>query len=215
MRIITAISAMGVTACFASGLALAMGTSGPVNMQMGALPKHLPKPGKPIAYEKAQSLMKYSNSAGTRIAQGKNTTIEFLGHDIHIVMVAVEPGSPDQTFEIHKFVDPEVEVPARAQITLTLLNMDFGASMLHGVVIGQIAPPYKTIVPIPVTGQIAEIPLTMPRTSQSVLKAKYFVDTTTFEAPQEPGNYYYFCQMPGHAKAGMYGKFVVVASDAR
>ncbi|EQD41829.1 rusticyaninB1, partial [mine drainage metagenome] len=140
----------------------------------------------------------------------KHKTIRFLGHNIHIVMVAVEPGSSDQTFEIHKLVDPEVEVSAGAKITLTLLNMDYGASMIHGVVIGQATPPYKAVVPVPVTGQIAEIPLTMPRTSQSVRKSKYFVDTTTFNAPQKPGYYYYFCQMPGHAKTGMYGKFVVM-----
>lgn len=215
MRMVTAITALGVTALgvtagLASGLVFAASAGGPGGMQMGAMPKHLPKPGKPIAYETAQPLIEYSNSAGTRMGRRKHKTIKFLGHNIHIVMVAVEPGSPDQTFEIHKLVDPEVEVSAGAKITLTLLNMDYGASMIHGVVIGQATPPYKTVVPVPVTGQIAEIPLTMPRTAQSVRKSKYFVDTTTFNAPRKSGHYYYFCQMPSHAKTGMYGKFVVV-----
>ncbi|MCK9367202.1 MAG: plastocyanin/azurin family copper-binding protein [Metallibacterium scheffleri] len=206
MRIVTAITALGVMAGLASGLVFAVGTGGPGSMQMGTMPKHLPKPGKPIAYETARPLIKYSNSAGTRMGR---KTIKFLGHDIRIVMVAVEPGSPDQTFEIHRLVDPEVEVSAGARITLTLLNMDYGASMIHGVVVGHAKPPYKAIVPLPVADQIAEIPLTMPRTLQSVRQSEYFVDTTTFNAPQKPGYYYYFCQMPGHAKTGMYGKFVV------
>jgi len=68
---------------------------------------------------------------------------------------------------------------------------------------------YKTVVPVPVQGQIAEIPLTMPRTAKSIKKSLYFIGTTAFKAPQNPGTYYYLCQMPGHAKSGMYGKCVV------
>lgn len=210
MRRLIAIIALGVTAGLASGLVLAAGAGGPGGMRMGAMPRHLPKPGKPIAYEAARPLIKYSDSAGTLVSDGTHKAIRFPGHDIHIVMVAVDPGSPDQTFEIHKLVDPEVEVPVGAKIRLTLLNMDYGAGMIHGVVVGRAAPPYKTVVPMPVAGQIAEIPLTMPRTAQSVRKSKYFVAVTTFNAPPRPGSYYYFCQMPGHAKTGMYGKFRVV-----
>ncbi len=210
MRRLAAITALGVTAGLVSGLVFAAGAGGPGGMRMGSMPKHLPKPGKPIAYEAARPLIRYSDSAGTLVGGGTHKAIEFLGHDIRIVLVAVEPGSPDQTFEIHKLVDPEVEVPVGAKITVTLLNMDYGAGMIHGVVIGRAAPPYKMVVPVPVAGQIAEIPLTMPRTAQSVRKSKYFVAATSFNAPRKPGYYYYFCQMPGHAKSGMYGKFVVV-----
>ncbi len=210
MRGLAAITALGVTVGLVSGVVFAAGAVGPNGMRMGAMPKHLPKPGKPIAYEAARPLIKYSDSAGMLVGGRTHKTVEFLGHDIRIVMVAVAPGSADQTFEIHKLVDPQVEVPVGAKITVTLLNMDYGAGMIHGVVIGRAAPPYKTVVPLPVAGQIAEIPLTMPRTAQSVRKSKYFVATTTVNAPRKPGYYYYFCQMPDHAKSGMYGKFVVV-----
>ena len=112
MRRLAAITALGVTAGLVSGLVFAAGAGGPGGMRMGSMPKHLPKPGKPIAYEAARPLIRYSDSAGTLVGGGTHKAIEFLGHDIRIVLVAVEPGSPDQTFEIHKLVDPEVEVPA-------------------------------------------------------------------------------------------------------
>ena len=209
-RLCTTMALFGMTVGMASGTAVAASMAGSDGMQMGAMPKDLPKAGKPIAFAAAQPLIEYSNSAGVRMGHGKRRTVMFKGQDIHIVMVAVEPGFPDQTFEIHRLADPVIAVSAGAKITLTLLNMDYGGSMVHGVVIGKAKPPYKTIVPVPVAGQIAEIPLTMPRTSQSLGRSGYFVGTTTFKAPQFPGRYYYFCQMPEHAKSGMYGQFVVM-----
>ncbi|MHB1768098.1 MAG: sulfocyanin-like copper-binding protein [Phycisphaerae bacterium] len=208
-RILATVTALALTGGLASGLVLAAGMGNMGGMKMGPMPKHLPKPGKPISYAAAKLLIKYSNSTGMLMGHGKHKSVMFMGHHIHIVMVAVEPGSPDQTFEIHKLVDPEITVPAGAKIVLTVLNMDFGPGKIHGVLIGKAKPPYKTVVAVPVQGQIAEIPLTMPRTAKSIKKSKYFMGTTTLRAPQNPGTYYYLCQMPGHAKAGMFGKFVV------
>ena len=209
-RSCTTIATLGVIIGMASGAAVAASMAGSRGMPMGTMPKNLPKAGKPIAFEAAQPLIEYSNSAGMRMGHGKRKAVMFKGRNIHIVMVAVEPGSPDQTFEVHRLADPVIAVSAGAKITLTLLNMDYGGTMIHGVVIGKAGPPYKTIVTVPVAGQIAEIPLTMPRTSQSFRTSNYFVGTTTFQAPSSPGRYYYFCQMPGHAKSGMYGQFVVM-----
>ncbi len=211
-RMLAAVTALALTGGAASGIVLAAGMGnmgGMGGMKMGPMPKHLPKPGKPIHYTVARPLIKYSNSEGMLMGHGKHKSVMFMGHNIHMVMIAVEPGSPDQTFEIHKLVDPKLTVPAGANITLTILNMDYGPGMIHGVIIGKAQPPYKTVVPVPVPGQIAEIPLTMPRTAKSIKKSNYYFGTTTFKAPGTPGTYYYLCQMPGHAKAGMYGKFVV------
>jgi rusticyanin len=208
-RILATVTALALTGGLASGLVLAAGMGSMGGMKMGPTPKHLPKPGKPISYAAAKLLIKYSNSTGMLMGHGKHKSVMFMGHNIHIVMVAVEPGSPDQTFEIRKLVDPEITVPAGAKVTLTVLNMDFGPGMIHGVLIGKAKPPYKTVVPVPVQAQIAEIPLTMPRTAKSIKKSLYFIGTTAFKAPQNPGTYYYLCQMPGHAKSGMYGKCVV------
>ena len=209
---VAAVAAMGLmmVAGAMPVTAAGMGDMGGMGgMKMGPMPQHLPKSGKPISYAVAKPLIKYSNSTGMLMGHSKHKSVMFMGHNIHIVMVAVEPGSPAQTFEIHKLVDPEITVPAGAKVALTVLNMDFGPGKIHGVLIGKAKPPYKTVVAVPVQGQIAEIPLTMPRTAKSIKKSKYFTGTTTFRAPQNPGTYYYLCQMPDHAKTGMYGKFVV------
>lgn len=180
-----------------------------VGMHMGPLPKQMPTPGRPISYSAAKPLIRYSDTSGKGSEHANHRAVLFTGRRIHIVMVAVEPGAPDQSFEVHKFVDPEIVTPAGSRITLTLLNMDYGPGMVHGVVIGATKPPYKTAVPLPVAAQFAEIPLTMPRTLRYPGRSHYFVATRTFVAPRRPGLYYYFCQMPGHAKAGMYGRWVV------
>jgi rusticyanin len=208
-RIAAAAAACGLAALTAALPVLAAGMGNMGGMKMGPMPKHIPQADRPLAYSVINPLIKYSNSSGMLMGHGKHKSVMFMGHNIHIVMVAVEPGSPDQTFEIHKLVDPEITVPAGAKITLSLLNMDYGPGMIHGVVIGKAKPPYNTVVPIPLPDQLAEIPLIMPRTAKPIQKSMYFVGVTTFTAPKQPGTYYYSCQMPGHAKTGMYGKFAV------
>ena len=123
---VAAVAAIGfiMTAGALAISAAGMGNMG--GMKMGPMPKHLPKPGKAISYAAAKPLIKYSNSTGMLMGHGKHKSVMFMGHHIHIVMAAVEPGSPDQTFEIRKLVDPEITVPAGARIVLTVLNMDFG-----------------------------------------------------------------------------------------
>ena len=107
-RILATVTALTLTGGLASGLVLAAGMGNMGGMKMGPVPKHLPKPGKPISYAAAKLLIKYSNSTGMLMGHGKHKSVMFMGHHIHIVMVAVEPGAPDQTFEIHKLVDPEM-----------------------------------------------------------------------------------------------------------
>lgn len=208
-RTLSAVAAWAVAAALASGMVLAAGMGNMDGMKKGPMPKHLPNSGDPISYTAAKPLIKYSNSAGMLMGHGKHKSVMFMGHNIHIVLLAVEPGSPDQTFEVHNLVDPEITVPRGAKITLTLLNMDYGPGMIHGVIIGKARPPYKTVVGVPVRDQVAEIPLVMPRTEKSVKKSSYYFGTVTFTAPKAAGTYYYLCQMPGHAKSGMYGKYVV------
>jgi rusticyanin len=204
-----AVAAIGLVLAAGALPTIAAGMGNMGGMKMGPMPKHLPKPGKAISYAAARPLIKYSNSAGMLMGYGKHKSVMFMGHNIHVVFLAVEPGSPDQTFEVHNLVDPEITVPRGAKITLTLLNMDYGPGMIHGVIIGKARPPYKTVVGVPVRDQVAEIPLVMPRTEKSVKKSSYYFGTVTFTAPKAAGTYYYLCQMPGHAKSGMYGKWVV------
>lgn len=37
----------------------------------------------------------------------------------------------------------------KQNVTLTVLYMDYGPSLIHGVVIGKAKPPCKTVVPVP------------------------------------------------------------------
>jgi rusticyanin len=142
-------------------------------------------------------------------AKKKYPVVVFSGKKVHLRLIAVEPGAPDQTFEIHKLVDPAVSVKAGARIKITLLNMDFGPGMMHGVVIGKIKPPFPMMVNLPVRHQLLELPMMLPRTRKAISKGSYYSESRRFRAPDRPGVYYYFCQMPMHAMQGMYGKFIV------
>ncbi|NNM86483.1 MAG: hypothetical protein HKL96_12105 [Phycisphaerales bacterium] len=159
-----------------------------------------------ISYKTAKRLIHQSEHTGMKMGK----MVMFSGKSAHIIIIANQPGLKDMTFAIHGMVNPEVTVPVGAKVQLTLVNMDFGGGMAHGIVIGKLTPPYATAVPVPVPGQIAQIPLLAPRSRQTRSQAKYYADSTTFTA-KKPGTYYYLCQMPTHAKMfKMYGKFEVV-----
>ncbi len=164
-------------------------------------------PTKPhlVSYQAAKKLIKLSEHTGMVMGH----MVMYSGKEVHVVVVANQPGLKDMTFAVHGLVNPELDVPAGAKVSLTLINMDFGGGMAHGVVIGKLAPPYGVSVPSPLPGQIAQIPLLAPRSKQTRSQAKYYVDTVKFTA-KKPGTYYYLCQMPTHAKMfKMYGKFVI------
>ncbi len=158
-----------------------------------------------ISYKDAKRLIKLSEHTGMKMAH----MIMYSGKTANIIVIANQPGLKDMTFAIHGMVNPEVTVPAGAKVRLTLVNMDFGGGMAHGIVIGKLAPPYGVSVPSPLPGQIAQIPLLATRSRQTRSQAKYYADTVTFTA-KKPGTYYYLCQMPTHAKMfKMFGKFVI------
>ncbi len=159
-----------------------------------------------LPWAKVAPLVKHDDTTGTANKSAKLVT--FTGRKIHLVFVAVEPGFPDTTYEVHKLVDPTISVPAGSVIRLTLVNMDYGPGMIHGIAIGTKAPPYGGVMTLPLPGQLTSIPLMMPRTGSNIKKSSYWVCTVTFTC-KKAGTYYYLCQMPAHAKAGMYGKFIV------
>ncbi len=178
---------------------------------MGNMPG-MAKPVKPaagqqlLAWSKVSKMVKQDDTMGT--ANKAKNRVTFTGKRIHLVFVAVEPGFPDTTFEVHRMVDPAVRVPAGSKVTLTLINMDYGPGMIHGIAIGQKSPPYGGVLSLPLPQQLASLSLLLPRTGLHIKKSKYWTSTVTFTC-QKPGTYYYLCQMPAHAKAGMYGRFIV------
>lgn len=135
------------------------------------------------------------------------------GHRITIPVVAVAPGAPDTTFEIHGQVNPTLVVPAGVRLRFELANNDAG--MDHTLDVTTNTPPYA-LVP-------ANLPVIAPKHIRSVpglFAASGMVparsarhrplslrSTAWFRLP--PGTYHYVCAMPGHAQKGMYGKLVV------
>lgn len=179
------------------------------NMKMGPMPAHIQPAGRLVSSQVAMRIIASADREGKVVRHGRRKTLMFKGKLAKISFIAVQPGFPDQTFELHKLVDPTITVHAGARVKVLLLNMDYGPGMYHGLVIGKTAPPYHMMVAIPVKHQLMLMPLIAPRSAKSIRRAKYYVEQTSFTAPHAPGVYYYICQMPMHAKAGMYGKFIV------
>jgi rusticyanin len=149
------------------------------------------------------------NAAEVRIDKAKNEVV-FRGNRISLAMAAVQPGSPDTTFEVEGLVDPTIVVPTGSLVTLTLLNMDYGANMDHGVVITPIRPPYPVLSMMGLPDSFTGVPVLAPRDSDNAKQARYPEASVTFRAGS-PGTYYYLCQYYDHASKGMYGRFIVSA----
>lgn len=107
------------------------------------------------------------------------------------------PQAKMMSFQVGTLTNPEIRVPKGATLTLTVINVD--DDMVHDLyLIGQ-APPYARSVSASSVGSA----VLKPYKGQS-----YSVTQLVVKASQ-PGTSYYVCTIPGHAKAGMYGKIVV------
>lgn len=130
----------------------------------------------------------------------------FSGNRISVPVVAVAPGSPDKTFEIHGKVNPTIVLPAGAKVRFKLGNADEG--LPHGLAVTRDSPPYPVDVkkkinpPIAGTGYVNRA---NSKTSMRVAGTGWFT--------LKSGTYYYVCPVPTHAHGGMFGKIVVKRSD--
>ncbi len=160
-----------------------------------------------LDFDAARAMIQ-SSSRGATIDPTTNT-VRYSGTTVTLDVIAVQPGKPDTTFEIAGLVDPTVEIPRGATVTLNLVNMDYGADMPHGLVITRFPPPYPYVaMPMMGGGPSAGIPPLVARNEQDLQTATYAAGSTQFHATT-PGVYYYLCQVPGHAQEGMYGKLIV------
>lgn len=179
-------------------LAPVLATTLPATLALGA-----PPPGS------AQTVLQKSAQAGTLHA-GR---VYFSGDTITIPVVAVAPGAPDQTFEIHAQVNPTLVVPPDAKLRFVLANNDAG--MPHTLDVTLISPPYARIpvnVPAAVPDDIRSVPGLFAATgSVAARRGRHsslpLRSTGWFRLA--PGTYYYVCAIPGHARHGMYGMLVV------
>lgn len=163
-----------------------------------------------------------SKDAGTLTPNG---SVRFSGARIEIPVIAVEPGKPDTTFEVHGKVNPTIIVPAGAKLRFVLANADAG--MPHGLDVTLSAPPYGVLPHLPT---MAGAMMNSKSMRQSMMGGSVVMKKTTAATgtvnPQDdgrqrlavkktgwftlkPGTYYYVCPIPGHAKQGMYGKIIV------
>ena len=146
----------------------------------------------------------------------RGNEVIFSGRRITIPVVAVAPGAPDTTFEVHGQVNPTLVVPAGAKIRFELANMDGG--MPHGLDVTVESPPYATNprLPRPATARAPVHALgsssrhgtiavgVVPRSRGGHVAVKRSAWFTL-----APGRYYYVCPIPGHARSGMHGRIVV------
>ena len=83
-------------------------------------------PAFPATQLVGQNYIQKSADAGT--LQGGE--VVFSGHHITIPVVAVGPGAPDTTFEVHGRVKPTLVVPAGARLRFELANNDTGTKKM-------------------------------------------------------------------------------------
>lgn len=173
----------------------------------------------PAFSEQSVTAARYIHTSAQAGAVTTTGAVRFSGAQIEIPIIAVEPGNPDTTFEVHDKVNPTLIVPAGARLRFTLANADGG--MPHALDVTASAPPYREVPHLSMTKSSDE----REKTNDSSMMKKA-VATTGVVAPNngnkkrlavrdtdwftlKPGTYYYVCPIRGHAKQGMYGKLVV------
>lgn len=142
------------------------------------------------------------NSLKGATVDKKNNTITFSGKDITIVMLG-GPETADGKFVVGGLINPTIQVPKDATISLEMINED--EEMLHGVEITNANPPYfyMTMMQGGIYNANSVVSPLPPASNDNYPSA-----VTTFTADGN-GTFYYICQYPGHAAKGMYGKFIV------
>lgn len=127
-------------------------------------------------------------------------TITFTGATVNLVVLASPPTSAG-AFLVAGMTDPAISVPARARVSIELVNAD--AHMAHGLVImpaGAARAPMPMMTGAPAFPGAALWFLGKPATGMHA-------GTITFTPA--PGSYQYLCPVPGHGRNGMAGVFIV------
>ena len=167
-------------------------------------------PHRWIDWTEARAYVEHSAHAGTVDRTGR---VHFNGKKVRIDLVAVQPHYPDMSFELADRVNPTIVVTAGARITLSLLNMDYGPGMDHGVIVTSVDPPFPVLQMEHLHPLMAALEPVPSRSARSQQQSRYAEATMHFATPATPGTYYYACQWPGHAAGDrMYGKLEVRAA---
>lgn len=135
----------------------------------------------------------------------------FTQKDIHL-WVTANAASARNAFTICGLLNPEIQLPAHARLTITLLNLEYFGAPVRLAIIPQ-GPPFPTRVTIneaPAfrrlyrleTGRLA--PVVAPSGPDFIYTGSF-----VFEIG-DPGTAWYVNPIPGAANMGFYGKIVVV-----
>ena len=131
-------------------------------------------------------------------------TVTYTGRSVTLVALASPHGEPNMTWEIDGLVNPAVTVAPGAQVTVMLVNTDWG--YMHGFELTTTPPPYPEMAMMGISDTFFLMPLP-PRTEKDTATASYYTRSASFTAAA--GTYHYLCPVPGHAAAGMFGTLVV------
>lgn len=134
----------------------------------------------------------------------KANTVSYGGHSVTLVALASPHGQPNMTWEIDGLVNPTVVVQPGTQVNVVLANTDWG--YMHGFELTSTPPPYPYMAMAGAADDFFLMPLP-PRTAKNTTTASYYTRSASFTTTS--GTYRYFCPVPGHAAAGMFGTLVV------
>jgi plastocyanin len=126
----------------------------------------------------------------------KRHALLFTG--LAVILAACGPRPVQQTVNLYDyfFDPPTIDVPAGAQVTLTVVNRAHHEHVWAVMELGyQLALPFD--------------PKDSDRVLHSVLVDVEGRETLTFTAPDETGEYAVLCTIPGHADQGMVGTLKV------
>ncbi len=178
-----------------------MGTSTDAGGVMGRLFANAP--GARVSSDEATRL---GNDVPTGATVDRpHDRITFSGNSAHLVALSSPSGSPDDTFRIAGMADPTITVRSGARISIEVVNADSDAA--HGLVVtpgGSASSRRPMLTATPAFSGSALWFLGSPTS------AGMHTGTLTFTA-NKSGTYQYLCPVPGHARDGMVGAFVVTA----
>jgi len=135
-------------------------------------------------------------SATLRADRQHNRIAVATAGDLHLTALA-GPKNDMMSFQIDGLTNPEIDLAKGSRVTINVINVD--DDMAHNLYLSDQAPPYAMKVSAGSLGTGALKPYKGGKYSGSVLVVK----------ADSAGTAYYLCTVPGHAKAGMFGKIVV------
>jgi rusticyanin len=176
-----------------------MGTDTDPGRAMGSL--FADAPGPRVSSSEATKLGSQTPRGAT--VSTKNHRISFSGSTVHLIVVA-SPSSRIETFRAAGMVNPTIVVPKGARVSIEIINAD--PDTAQGLVVTN------------GTSASSRVPM-MTTTRAFPGSALWFLGeptsagmhsgTITFTASAS-GTYQYLCAVPGYARNGMFGKFLVI-----